>query len=411
MRRIDLTRAELASSETARRINRDIILELIRARQPISRADLARCSGLQRSTVSQIIEQLLEEQWIREGAVARLPRGRRPTMLVLNDDVVVLAADLHPGQATIAVIDLNGRVLSHADLSLSQDPAKDSGVILEAMRSLRRGYPGKSFRGAGVSLPGRVDTLTQRLIFAPNLQWPAFDLRQVLAKGLRIPVEMENAANACLTSELWFGRMQGVHNAVLITVSEGIGGGILANGQLVTGQNGMAGEFGHISLDPRGLRCGCGQHGCWETFASCNAALRYYQESSRISRRMGYQDLLALAAEENPHAIAALTEQARQIGRGLRLVVASLSPELVLIAGEITAAWNLVAPVLRGEIEAQWLGGAMPRIEPTLDSDAARLRGAAAMLLQRRASASERAGKHKAKPKPRAGNSKTRMNP
>jgi predicted NBD/HSP70 family sugar kinase len=402
MRRIDLTRAELASSETARRINRDIILELVRSRQPISRADLARCSGLQRSTVSQIIEQLLEEQWIREGAVARLPRGRRPTMLVLNDEVVVLTADLHPGQATIAVMDLNGRVLSHADLALSEDPAKAAMALVECMRHLRHAHPEKSFRGAGISLPGRVDSQTQRLIFAPNLHWPDFDLRQALSKGLRMPVEMENAANACLTSELWFGRMQGVQNAVLITVSEGIGGGILANGQLVTGQNGMAGEFGHISLDPRGPKCGCGQHGCWETFASCKAALRYYQDSSRASRRIPYPGMLALAAEENPHAVAALTEQARQIGRGLRLVIASLSPELVLIAGEVTAAWSLVAPVLRREIEAQWLGGTMPRIEPTFDSDAARLRGAAAILLQRRASAMELAGKQKTKPKARA---------
>jgi DNA-binding MarR family transcriptional regulator len=111
MRHVDLTSAELASSETARHINRDIILQLIRTRQPISRADLARISGLQRSTVSQIIEQLLEERWVREGALAHLPRGRRPTLVHLNDDLVVLAADIHPRQATVALVDLNGRLL------------------------------------------------------------------------------------------------------------------------------------------------------------------------------------------------------------------------------------------------------------------------------------------------------------
>ena len=96
MRHIDLTDVQLASSETARRINRDIVLELIRANQPISRADLARCSGLQRSTVSQIVEQLISEKWVCEGAVASLPRGRRPTLLVLNADLVVIAVDIHP---------------------------------------------------------------------------------------------------------------------------------------------------------------------------------------------------------------------------------------------------------------------------------------------------------------------------
>jgi DNA-binding MarR family transcriptional regulator len=96
MRHIDLTEVELASSETARQINRDIVLQLIRTNQPISRADLSRHSGLQRSTVSQIVEQLIREKWVREGTVASPPRGRRPTLLELNEDLVVIAVDIHP---------------------------------------------------------------------------------------------------------------------------------------------------------------------------------------------------------------------------------------------------------------------------------------------------------------------------
>src|SRR5580698_2921212 len=112
IRRIDLAEVQLASSETARIINRDIVLELIRASQPISRADLARRSGLGRSTVSQIVEQLIGEDWVREGAMASLPRGRRPTMVGLNGDLVALAVDIHPRQASVALVDLNGRLLS-----------------------------------------------------------------------------------------------------------------------------------------------------------------------------------------------------------------------------------------------------------------------------------------------------------
>ena len=96
IRRIDLAYVELASSEVARDINRDVVLELIRTKQPIARADLSRCSGLQPSTVSSIVEQLLEEAWITEGAAARRPRGRRPTLLSLNGDMVILAADIRP---------------------------------------------------------------------------------------------------------------------------------------------------------------------------------------------------------------------------------------------------------------------------------------------------------------------------
>lgn len=380
---MDLTTVELGSSETARRMNRDLLLQLIRARQPISRADLARFSGLQRSTVSQITEQLINERWIREGAMTRLPRGRRPTMLILNDDLVVLAADIHPRQATVAMVDLNGRLLSRSALPLGLDPAKAISAIIDCMKRIRDSHPKKSLEGIGISVPGRVDTESQRLIFAPNLHWPSFDIKHVIEREMGLPTEMENAATACLTSELWFGRMDGVRDAVLITVSEGIGAGIMINGQLVSGQNGMAGEFGHIPLDPDGPRCACKSNGCWEVFASCNAALRYYGESEPKARRLTFHELLNLAEEGNASATQALTKQAKYIGKGLRMVTAALSPKVVLIAGDITSAWGRFAPTIEKELEELTLAGQPPRLLPTHEGEVARLRGAAALLLQR----------------------------
>ncbi len=137
IRRVDLAYAQLASSGTARDINRDVVLEMIRARQPISRADLSRHSGLQRSTVSLIVEDLLQEGWIREGAMARLPRGRRPTLLNLNDDLAMLVCDLRPTQAVVAVVDLNGRLLSRESLPLLSDPSRAVAQIVERMKRLQ----------------------------------------------------------------------------------------------------------------------------------------------------------------------------------------------------------------------------------------------------------------------------------
>lgn len=401
IRRVDLTYTQLASSETARDINRDVVLELIRTRQPISRADLSRHSGLQRSTVSQIIEQLIKERWVREGAVAHLPRGRRPTLLGLNDDLVVIVADIHPKQATVAVVDLNGRLLSRALLPIGSDPALAVAGIIDCMKRMRERHTGKSFEGVGISVPGRVDPESQRLIFAPNLKWSEFDIKGTIERGMNLPVEVENAANACLLAELWFGRMDGIRNAVLVTVSEGIGAGILANGQLVPGSLGMAGEFGHIPLDPSGPRCGCGLHGCWETFASCNAALRYYKESASGTKRPTFHDLMNLAKEGDSHAIDALTKQAESLGRGLRLITAALSPEVILLAGDITAAWQLFAPVIEREIASRMLAGEPPRILPTHEGEIARLRGAAALLLQRRSRPGSTRAKPAAKPETR----------
>src|SRR6266508_160569 len=112
MRRLDFTNTQVASSETARDINRGVVLNLIRRRQPISRADLARVSGLQRSTVSLITEQLIRERWVVYGSTGRLPRGRRPTFLQLNSRRAILAVDLRPAISTVAVSDVNGRFLA-----------------------------------------------------------------------------------------------------------------------------------------------------------------------------------------------------------------------------------------------------------------------------------------------------------
>jgi len=182
MRLIDLTDVQLGSSETARRINRDIVLELIRANQPISRADLSRQSGLQRSTVSQIVEQLIQEKWACEGAVASLPRGRRPTLIELNDDLVVIAVDIHPKVATVAVVDLKGRLLSRSMVPLSSDPAASTRLMTDCMMRMKQELSRKWIEGIGISLPGRVDPETQHMIFAPNLHWPDFDLKQVIEK-------------------------------------------------------------------------------------------------------------------------------------------------------------------------------------------------------------------------------------
>jgi predicted NBD/HSP70 family sugar kinase len=384
MRHIDLSDVQLASSETARRINRDIVLELIRANQPISRADLSRQSGLQRSTVSQIVEQLIREKWVCEGGVASPPRGRRPTLLELNDDLVVIAVDVHPKQATVATVDLKGRLLSRAQVSITLDPAASAGLVIECMQRMRQSLPRKSIEGIGISLPGRVDPATQRLIFAPNLHWPDFDLKAVIEQAMGLPVKMENAATASLLAELTFRRIDGIRDIVMVAVSEGVGTGVFADGRLISGQRGMAGEFGHIPLDPTGPLCACGRRGCWETFASCQAALRYYEELQPEGKAMTYHELLNLAEEGDQNAAQALAKQALYIGRGLQIITAALSPSLILVAGDIMPAWHRFGSIIEKEAAEHMLGGALPQILPTHEGEIARLRGAAALVFQRR---------------------------
>ena len=382
-RRIDLAYVELASSEVARDINRDIVLELIRTKQPIARAGLSRWSGLQPSTVSNIVEQLIAEGWIEEGAESRRPRGRPATLLSLNANLAMIAADIRPHQAIIAVVDLNGRFLSREVIPIASDPERGVQRVIECMKSLRASHSDKSFEGIGISLPGRVDPVAQRLILAPNLKWYDYDIKGAIERAMKLQVQMDNAANACLLSELWFGRMDGVRNAVLVTISEGVGSAILANGQLVVGKSGLAGEFGHIPIDPLGPRCGCGRTGCWEMYASSRAALRFYAESSPEIPVTGFQGLLNLAEDGDKKATAALRRQAAYLGIGLRLISSALAPELILLSGDLTSAWSRLGPIVEKELGEQMLAGEPPRIVVTTDPELARLRGAAALVLQR----------------------------
>src|SRR5262245_45610405 len=257
MRKIDLTNFRVATSETARDINRRIVLNLIRTHQPISRADLARQSGLQRSTVSLIAEQLIDERWVTEGANGHAARGRRPRFLHLNKERVgIIGINIRPATTTFALTDLDGHFVAQESIATGKNPERFISELIPRIENLMRVRPEISYEGIGISLPGRVDLASERLVFAPNLGWSEFDLKTPLEKATSLPVELENAANACALSEIWFGRhTQGVRNLIAITVSEGIGSGLILNQQLVRGSGGVAGEFGNMTIVDAGIVC------------------------------------------------------------------------------------------------------------------------------------------------------------
>ena len=379
---IDLEKIQGASSEFVRDINRRIVLNLIRTRQPISRADLARLSGLQRSTISLIVEELVNEHWVIEGPTGRLPRGRRPTFLRLNDDRVIIGVDLRPGETTIALANVNGKFTSQEVIATPTDAQAGVDVLVRRTQALVRSSKEKKVEGIGISLPGRFTA--GHLVFAPNLKWRDLDIRGPISKATGIDVELENAANACVLAAIWFDGMESCRNLVVVTVSEGIGAGILINGQLARGLNGMAGEFGHVPLDPDGPRCGCGSRGCWEVFGSNRAALRYYHESTSNAGGLSFPDLLSLADQGNTRAARALEKMAHYLGRGMRMIVAGLAPERIILIGDLTRSWHRFGPVIEQEVQAQVLpGGVAPRLVPVHEDGMARLRGTVALVLQK----------------------------
>jgi predicted NBD/HSP70 family sugar kinase len=396
MRKIDLTSFQVATSETARDINRRIVLNLIRTHQPISRADLARQSGLQRSTVSAIAEQLITERWITEGANGHTLRGRRPTFLHLNKERVgIIGVNIRPATTTLAFADLDAHFLAQESLVTTADPKKFVADLVPRIRNMIRTRPEITCEGIGVSLPGRVDLSTKRLVFAPNLGWKDFDLKTPLEKAIGLPVELENAANSCALAEIWFGRhAEGLRHLVAVTVSEGIGCGLILNHQLVQGSTGLAGEFGHATIVPNGMKCRCGNRGCWELYASNAAAIRYYTESTSSARngksapRSGaanvtFEDLLRLSEQGNAKARDALKRMADYLGQGIAIVANGLAPDVIVVVGEVTRGWRELGQLIADSVKEHSFTHSPTRIVPTDPITQPRLRGTIALVLQK----------------------------
>ena len=380
MQRFSFNRTQTASNKTPRRINRNLIFNLIRTKQPISRAELSRISGLQRSTISLIVEDLITEGWIVEGAVGHLPRGRRPTFLEVNSRRAIIALDIHPAQTTIAVTDLAGRIITQQIVLVPDGAAKALNTIVNAIRKLLAAHGELSFDGIGISLPGRADLGLQKLIFAPNLNWPVLSLKAKMERATGLRVKMDNVANACALSEVWFGTSDGMHDLVVVNVAEGIGTGIFANGQLLRGESGLAGEFGHVQLDADGPPCACGSRGCWEVLASNRAAVAHYNQLVPSARLTTFDTLLERSQADDPHAVAALTRMAENLGRGIRLIAVALAPKEIVVVGDITTVWQRFGSLIEARMKLNAFTKP-PLLRPAYDGATARLRSAVALVL------------------------------
>jgi len=383
----------IASTETVRDLNRHVILGLIRTRQPISRADLARETGMQRSTVSLITERLIRERWVTEGAMGHALRGRKPRMLYLNvERARILGVDVRPALTTIAIADPNGRVIAYENMSTAARPEVFVRDLCRRLQTFLRAHPRLACEGIGITVPGGVDRVRERLVSAPNLGWRDIDLKGPVEQATGIPVELENAANACAIAEASFGGDRESRDLIVVTVSEGIGTGILSGGRLVRGASGLAGEFGHVSLDERGPVCSCGRRGCWEVYASNSAAIKACLEprggrgkkaaASGPARWFTFDQLLLLAQQGDAAANRALVRMGDYLGRGIAMLATGLAPQLILVVGEVTRAWSTVAPALEKSAAAR-ASYPLPRIMPAGNGAEARLRGTVALVLRK----------------------------
>jgi predicted NBD/HSP70 family sugar kinase len=386
LRRLDLRKTQAARLNTIRDINRQIVLNYVREREPISRAEIARETDLQRSTISAIVEALTAEGLIEEVGEGESTGGRRPTLLRLRTkEAIAIGVAITPTSTTVATSDLAGRIIDQREFLTDPDPEKTLKDVVDLVREFTAINKG-SIEAVGVSLPGLVDPSTGNAVYVPYFKWRDIPIARTISAAVGLPVEIDNDANAVALAELWFGRpeVSDARDFILVLVAEGVGTGIIFDGQVYRGQRGAAGEFGHMVIGTQApVPCSCGNRDCWEAFSSERATIaRYLKLSGESEARLSFSELVDQALRGEPNSRAALVETAHYLGVGISNLVVGFSPEAVVVGGEIVRAWSLVESALTETIEHSVRRGlASATILPSTLGEKSRLRGALSLVL------------------------------
>jgi N-acetylglucosamine repressor len=393
VRRLHPKSFSVATRETPRAINRQIVLNLLRSHQSISRAELARRLGMQRSAVGRIVSDLIAEGLVREGASGAADRGRKPTLLHLDSGGrCAVAVDVRVTRTFLVVTDLVGKeVTPIRSFATDPDPHGFVSHLGREVRELLSGRHAEPCLGVGIAFPGMLDRSGSVVVRAPALGWQDVPLRDALVRELGLSVHMENAAKACALALIWTARGDSPPgDMVFVSVSDGVGVGLVVGGEILRGRHNVAGEFGHVPLSIEGPPCACGAMGCWEAYVSNLAtlsryALRPFQPRQPVAAelaRLTVEDVIARARQGDVLAMTALLSTGRYLGLGLATIVNALDPSRIHIGGEITAAWDIIEPTVRAGLAERAIvaAAAQADIVPVATDEHPRLRGASALV-------------------------------
>ncbi len=383
-------------------INRNLALNLIKSRGPISRTEIARLSGLSPATVSGITAEFIASGLVHEMAEGESTGGRRPVLLRLNHRAGFVVGIKLMEQAVIsALTDLDAQVLHHRITPLTTvhsagQPVNPEAILPVMIQAIEQTIAESQVErrrllGIGVGLAGLVDGEAGICRYSPFFGWRDVPIAEPIAAHFGLPVYLENDVNTLTIAEQWFGYGHGVDHFVVVTVGRGVGAGIVANGQFYRGTLGGAGEVGHITLQQGGPLCDCGKRGCLEALASDPAIVR----EARAAIGRGEPTALAqvepltleavLAAAEAGDGLAQrlLADAGRWLGIGIAALVNILNPELIIVGGEGVCAGEWRFGPMREAVRAYAFNSLADRlkivVEPSGDETWAR--GAACVVL------------------------------
>lgn len=382
------TRGALQKS-VLRQANERLILNAVRNNPTISRSDLSRITGLSPSSISFIVNRLVRRGILTEEKLEKYSQvGRRPTALRLaTDSMLAIALEIKPDGTRLALADLSGRFLRQKLIPWNSNPQVLAQRAHAAIRSMVDQAGSSRVLGVGVGLPGSIQRLGGRVIAAENLNWFNVDFGTPLRGPLQLPFYFENSARLSALAEKWFAEpgSKPLHDFIFIATSGGLGTGVFTGGHLLEGATAVGGECGHIILHPDGLRCTCGNRGCWEQYASDRALCRLYAQYAGLpdSTRCDAAGILDLARQGDEAATRALGEVADSLALGLANLLMVFNPEAIIVGDFAADAWDLIEAriwaVLKGRAPRYALAPA--RIVPTTHaSDSALLGGASVVF-------------------------------
>lgn len=356
--------ATTADQNTVREHNTALILSTLRQHKTLSRASLAARTGLNRSTVSSIITELIEAHAVEETILQSEKIGRPGMLLRLNPRYgCAIGVDVNVDYINVVVLDYTYEIMWQKNIAIPS-PTQQVNVLHQAIEltgeALRFGREhGMQPLGIGVAIPGLVDIHQGTLILGPNLGWKEVPIRTLWEEQFALPVFVENDANTAAMGEYYTGAAQGVPHFICINVGVGIGGGIMIDGTLLRGSRGFASEIGHMLIDPEGSPCACGSRGCLETVIGKTALIHSVQEALRAApqvqpfitdaaiHNVTLDQIVQAAAEGHPVCI----QQLQLAGHSLGLVVGDLvnifNPEMVVIGGYSTEMVTALLPDIR----------------------------------------------------------------
>ncbi len=337
-----------------RLVNRRILLNILSDKQPISRAEIAKISGLNKATISTITGELLKDSCIIEDGLGRTTPigGKPPTPLRLNSRRFGLfGVDIRADETILALSDFNNRLVARVSFETGANPGVFLTKIGKEITRLRSKHDSFiEFPGIGVSLPGLVDNRSGKFLLSVVLPWRDVPVVQLLEKATGLLVIIDNSARCSALAEIWHGKAQYAHvrDLLYVSVSTGLACGVVIDGGLYRGGNNTAGQFGHIAIDLNGPECRCGQRGCWDIYASDKATIKRYQtmRGGAAKRAPTMRKLMEFVESGDPAAIEAVRETARYLGIGITGLINGLDPEVVVIGGEITKGWGLIEPII-----------------------------------------------------------------